>query len=121
MMLKFYGYYKQATLGQCNEPKPSFWDVIRRAKWDAWHKLGDMKEEDAMLCYVDELKKIIETMSFTAEVADFMETLGPFYESIEENDSNLADSGIELETGNVNALLGNFGNFVTDLFLKQLN
>ena len=110
MMLKFYGYYKQATLGPCNDPKPSFWDVIRRAKYDAWHKLGDMSSEQAMMSYVEELKMIIETMSFSEDVADFMATLGPFYESIEENDSNPGgDSGIELEPGNVNALLGNFG------------
>lgn len=50
-------------------------------------------------------------MSFSAEVADFMDTLGPFYEPIEDNESNQeGDSGIELEQGNVNALLGNFGN-----------
>ena len=58
MMLKFYGYYKQATEGQCNDVKPSFWDVIRRAKWEAWHKLGDMTEEEAMCLYVDELKQV---------------------------------------------------------------
>ena len=49
-------------------------------------------------------------MSFSSDVAAFMETLGPFYESIEEeNESSPADSGIELEAGNINALLGNFG------------
>ena len=114
MMLKFYGYYKQATQGPCIDPKPSFWDVIRRAKYDAWHKLGDMPSEEAMTCYVEELKMIIETMSFSEDVAEFMATLGPFYESIEETDSNSnpGDSGIELEAGNVNALLGNFGNII---------
>jgi len=110
IMLKFYGYYKQATVGPCNDIKPNFWDVIRRAKWEAWHKLGIMGEEEAMTRYVDELKQIIETMSFSSDVAAFMETLGPFYESIEEeeNESSPADSGIELEAGNINALLGNF-------------
>ena len=55
--------------------------------------------------------QIIETMSFSSDVAAFMETLGPFYESVEEEDkSSPADSGIEIETGNVDALLGNFGN-----------
>ena len=55
-------------------------------------------------------------MSFSSDVAAFMETLGPFYESIEEendkeNESSPADSGIELEAGNINALLGNFGKY----------
>ena len=113
MMLKFYGYFKQATIGPCNDIKPSFWEVIKRAKWEAWHKLGDMPCEEAMQCYVDELKKIIETMSFSDEVSDFMDTLGgPFYESLDHRDDvkDHEDSGIELEPGNINALLGNFGN-----------
>ena len=58
VMLKFYGYYKQATVGPCNDIKPNFWDVIRRAKWEAWHKLGIMEEEEAMTRYVDELKQV---------------------------------------------------------------
>ena len=58
VMLKFYGYYKQATEGPCNDIKPNFWDVIRRAKWEAWHKLGTMEEEEAMTRYVDELKQV---------------------------------------------------------------
>ena len=50
-------------------------------------------------------------MSFSSDVAAFMETLGPFYESIEEeSESSPGDSGIEIEA-NFNALLGNFGNF----------
>ena len=31
--LQFYGYYKQAKEGPCNETKPSFWDVVKKAKW----------------------------------------------------------------------------------------
>lgn len=113
MMLKFYGYYKQAVNGPCNDIKPSFWEVVKRAKWEAWHKLGDMSSHEAMQCYVEELKKIIETMSFSEEVSDFMDTLGgPFYESLDKDDTkdHHEDSGIELEPGNLNALLGNFGN-----------
>ena len=33
LMLKFYSYYKQATLGACNIPRPAFWDVVGKAKW----------------------------------------------------------------------------------------
>lgn len=31
--LKFYGLYKQATLGECNIPKPSSRKIIDYAKW----------------------------------------------------------------------------------------
>ena len=33
MMLRFYSFYKQAILGQCDLPKPGFWDVAAKAKW----------------------------------------------------------------------------------------
>lgn len=34
MMLMFYSYYKQATVGPCNIPRPSgFWDSRGRIKW----------------------------------------------------------------------------------------
>ena len=55
-------------------------------------------------------------MSYSTDVADFMGTLGgSFYEEATnesneslEDHSNPGDSGIELEPGNLNALLGNF-------------
>ena len=58
MMLMFYAFYKQATVGPCNLPKPAFWDVINKAKWNAWSKLGNMSSEDAMKRYVEEIKKV---------------------------------------------------------------
>lgn len=32
-MLRFYSYYKQATAGRCQGPRPGFWDPIGRYKW----------------------------------------------------------------------------------------
>ncbi|GCB74097.1 hypothetical protein scyTo_0003184 [Scyliorhinus torazame] len=58
LMLKFYSYYKQATLGPCNTPRPGFWDPIGKYKWDAWNSLGDMTKEEAMIAYVEEMKKV---------------------------------------------------------------
>lgn len=63
MMLRFYSYFKQATLGPCTQKKPPFWDIVGRAKYESYRGLGDMTKERAMELYVDELKKIIETMS----------------------------------------------------------
>uniref|UniRef100_A0A669QGH3 ACB domain-containing protein n=1 Tax=Phasianus colchicus TaxID=9054 RepID=A0A669QGH3_PHACC len=57
-MLRFYSYYKQATAGRCQEPRPGFWDPIGRYKWDAWHSLGRMSREEAMAAYVAEMKKV---------------------------------------------------------------
>ncbi|KAL6097634.1 acbd5 [Pungitius sinensis] len=84
MMLKFYSYYKQATVGECNIPRPGFWDAVGKAKWDAWSSLGDMPKEDAMAAYVDEMKLILEGMPMTDEVEELLRVLGPFYELIDE-------------------------------------
>ncbi|MGH0161810.1 UNVERIFIED_CONTAM: hypothetical protein FKN15_041943, partial [Acipenser sinensis] len=58
MMLQFYSYYKQATQGPCNLPRPGFWDPVGKYKWDAWNGLGDMSREEAMIAYVEEMKKL---------------------------------------------------------------
>ncbi|KAJ6636233.1 Acyl-CoA-binding domain-containing protein 5 [Pseudolycoriella hygida] len=67
MMLRFYSYFKQATLGPCTQKKPAFWDIVGRAKYEAYKSLGNMSKERAMDLYVDELKKIIETMTYNGD------------------------------------------------------
>ncbi|GAB1598346.1 acyl-CoA-binding domain-containing protein 5-like isoform X1 [Argonauta hians] len=93
MLLKFYAFYKQATEGQCTDPKPNFWDVVKKAKWEAWNKLGKMSTEEAMSCYVDQLKTIVEAMPQTQLVAEFVEKLGNFYELVD--DKGLGDKSDE--------------------------
>ena len=61
LMLRFYAYFKQATEGPNLGPKPSFWEVVKKAKWDAWTKLGNMPKTDAMVAYVEELNKVYPT------------------------------------------------------------
>ncbi|CAC5413628.1 Acyl-CoA-binding domain-containing protein 5 [Mytilus coruscus] len=102
IMLTFYGLYKQATEGTCTKPKPWSWDIVAKKKWDAWNKLGTLSSEQAMDLYVEELKKsialstdkwntmgdkdkrIVEAMPQEKPVRDFMETIGTFYELIDE-------------------------------------
>ncbi|NXH15353.1 ACBD5 protein, partial [Bucco capensis] len=91
MMLKFYSFYKQATQGPCNIPRPGFWDPIGRYKWDAWSALGDMSKEEAMIAYVEEMKKILESMPMTEKVEELLQVIGPFYEIVEEKKSRGAD------------------------------
>ncbi|KDR11486.1 Acyl-CoA-binding domain-containing protein 5 [Zootermopsis nevadensis] len=94
LMLRFYAYFKQATEGQCVAPRPAFWEVVKKMKWEAWNKLGNMSREEAMNNYVEELKKIVETMSYTDNVATFLGSLGSFYDSVPVED-------LELLVGNV--------------------
>ncbi|XP_077365004.1 acyl-CoA-binding domain-containing protein 5A isoform X2 [Festucalex cinctus] len=84
MMLKFYSYYKQATVGKCNIARPGFWDAVGKAKWNAWNSLGEMTKEEAMAAYVEEMKLILEGMPMTSEVEELLHILGPFYELVEE-------------------------------------
>ncbi|XP_025023161.1 acyl-CoA-binding domain-containing protein 5 isoform X2 [Python bivittatus] len=91
MMLKFYSFYKQATQGPCNSSRPGFWDPIGRYKWDAWSALGNMPKEDAMIAYVEEMKKILETMPMTDKVEELLHVLGPFYEIVEDKRNRGSD------------------------------
>jgi hypothetical protein len=56
--------------------------VVQKAKWEAWNSLGKLSKVDAMQHYVDELKKIVETMPHTAQVSEFLHLVGPFYEAV---------------------------------------
>nr|CAD7569761.1 unnamed protein product [Timema californicum] len=58
LMLRFYAYFKQASEGPCTAARPAFWEVVKKMKWDAWNKLGNMPREEAMNNYVEELKKV---------------------------------------------------------------
>ncbi|KAM6312027.1 acyl-CoA-binding domain-containing protein 4 [Podargus strigoides] len=85
-MLRFYSYYKQATAGRCEGPRPGFWDPIGRYKWDAWHSLGRMSKEEAMAAYVAEMKKvaqkIIDTVPMDEATAEMFGYFEPLYEVI---------------------------------------
>ncbi|XP_078090021.1 acyl-CoA-binding domain-containing protein 5A isoform X2 [Mustelus asterias] len=100
-MLKFYSYYKQATLGPCNTPRPGFWDPIGKYKWDAWNSLGDMTKEEAMIAYVEEMKKILESMPITEEVEELLRVLGPFYELVDDKKQPISPYAISADLGNV--------------------
>ena len=52
-LLKIYALYKQATAGDNTEKKPSFSDMVGRAKWDALEKLKGTSADEAKQQYVD--------------------------------------------------------------------
>ncbi|XP_058480647.1 acyl-CoA-binding domain-containing protein 5A-like isoform X1 [Solea solea] len=93
MMLMFYSYFTQATVGPCSIPRPSgFWDSHGKAKWDAWSALGNMSKEEAMKNYVEDIQLILETIPISDEVSDLIRKLGNFYTVVdgdeEENEEN---------------------------------
>lgn len=51
-LLELYALYKQATQGKCPPDKPRWYQLQEKQKWEAWSKLGDMEQSDAMSGYV---------------------------------------------------------------------
>eukprot|EP01006_Ploeotia_vitrea_P039101 TRINITY_DN66311_c5_g1_i1.p1 TRINITY_DN66311_c5_g1~~TRINITY_DN66311_c5_g1_i1.p1 ORF type:complete len:297 (-),score=167.92 TRINITY_DN66311_c5_g1_i1:14-904(-) len=56
--LRFYAFFKQATVGKCTTSRPGMFSFVERAKWDAWHALGDMSKDQAVVEYIQELDRI---------------------------------------------------------------
>lgn len=57
-LLYLYARYKQSNEGTCKAPKPAFYDIRGRQKWDAWNKLGDLSEAAAMRQYVERVRQL---------------------------------------------------------------
>jgi diazepam-binding inhibitor (GABA receptor modulating acyl-CoA-binding protein) len=52
-LLKIYGLYKQASVGDNTEKKPGFSDMVGRAKWDAWNGFNGTSSDAAKQQYID--------------------------------------------------------------------
>jgi len=59
-LLRLYALYKQGSVGQNTEEAPSRFNMINRAKWDAWYALSDMDQEDAQTQYVDLVDSLVQ-------------------------------------------------------------
>ncbi|XP_037681167.1 acyl-CoA-binding domain-containing protein 6 isoform X2 [Choloepus didactylus] len=57
-LLYLYARYKQVKIGNCNTPKPSFFDFEGKQKWEAWKALGDSSPSQAMREYIAVVKKL---------------------------------------------------------------
>jgi diazepam-binding inhibitor (GABA receptor modulator, acyl-CoA-binding protein) len=57
-LLQIYALFKQASVGDNEEKKPGFTDMVGRAKWDAWNKVKGTSKADAMQQYVDLIKSL---------------------------------------------------------------
>lgn len=50
--LQLYGFYKQATIGDCNTPKPALLEFVNKAKWESWNNLKNTSKANAMKNYI---------------------------------------------------------------------
>lgn len=51
-LLALYGYYKQATVGDCNIAEPSFWQLKEKEKWKAWNSHKESSQDTAKAEYI---------------------------------------------------------------------
>ena len=72
--LQLYALYKQATIGPCSVqqgPRPPFYQMAERAKWDAWHALGDhLNRQQAMVEYVRALTQLVGDDAWSKYIVD---------------------------------------------------
>jgi len=57
-VLKLYGLFKQATVGDAAGPAPKMLQVVSTAKWKAWKANEGMSTLDAMNAYIDFTAKV---------------------------------------------------------------
>ena len=60
-MLKLYGLYKQATIGDCNIAEPNkLFNYKENTKWNSWNSQKGLTKLDAMSKYSDIAIKLID-------------------------------------------------------------
>lgn len=57
-MLFLYGHYKQASEGDAKGSRPGMFDMVGRAKYDAWAEVKGQSADDAMQAYVDLIESL---------------------------------------------------------------
>ena len=60
-LLDLYALYKQATVGDATGEKPGMFDMVGRAKYDAWTKRKGMSPDEAKEAYVE----LVDSLSGT--------------------------------------------------------
>ena len=57
--MKLYSLYKQATEGDINiDPPSNPFDIVNKAKFNAWNELKGKTKEESMQDYIDLVKKL---------------------------------------------------------------
>ncbi|KIP09192.1 hypothetical protein PHLGIDRAFT_103187, partial [Phlebiopsis gigantea 11061_1 CR5-6] len=88
--LDMYSLFKQATMGNVQGPRPSLWEMLPRAKWDAWAKHKDLDPYQAKSMYVEALLKVLRRYSDKTIAMDYVRELGTY--AIDSSDLVLSGS-----------------------------
>ena len=60
-MLSLYAHFKQASAGDVSGSRPGMFDMINRAKFDAWAALKGMSKAAAEQAYIDKVNGLLKT------------------------------------------------------------
>lgn len=60
-MLALYAHFKQASSGDASGSRPGMFDMINRAKYDAWAQLKGMSQAAAEQVYVDKVNALLKS------------------------------------------------------------
>ncbi len=64
-LLFLYKYYKQATLGDNNTPKPGIFNFKNQAKWDAWNSVKGTNTHNSEVEYIKSVNNLIKKYGTT--------------------------------------------------------
>ncbi|KAK0546944.1 hypothetical protein OC844_007201 [Tilletia horrida] len=82
--LALYSLYKQATEGDVNFTRPGMFDMLGRAKWDAWAKRKGLPSRDAKQLYVESMLAILRRFSDRPQAIALIEELESFSGDVEQ-------------------------------------
>jgi acyl-CoA-binding protein len=57
-LLSLYAFYKQATAGDVQGARPTGFDLVGKAKYDAWAKIKGTSSDMAMQAYIELVKRL---------------------------------------------------------------
>jgi acyl-CoA-binding protein len=59
-LFELYGLYARVMAGECMESQPWPYQVVARARWEAWYKNRKLSREEAMEKYIEKVKELME-------------------------------------------------------------
>ncbi len=63
VLLELYALYKQSTDGDVTGSRPGLFDMVGRAKFDAWSGLRGVATDEAMQLYIDRVDELFDAVS----------------------------------------------------------
>ncbi|KAG8855878.1 hypothetical protein FRB96_006700 [Tulasnella sp. 330] len=76
--LDMYSLFKQATAGDVKTPRPGIFDMLGRAKWDAWEKQRGLDQQQAKWLYVQTLQRVLRRYSDRTVARDLVRELDSY-------------------------------------------